>query len=86
LLVASKETGLDVNGDKSKYMVMSPCQAAGVSHNIRNDNKSFERAKERKYLGTTLTNQNSMREEIKIRMKSGNFCYHSVQNFLSSSL
>jgi len=37
-----------------------------------------------KYLGTTLTNQNSIAEEIKSRLKSGNSCYHSVQNLLSS--
>jgi len=39
-----------------------------------------------KYLGTTLTIQNSIQEEIKNRLKSGNACYHSVQNLLSSSL
>ena len=39
-----------------------------------------------KYLGTTLTNQNSFHEEIKSRLKLGNACYHSVQNLLSSSL
>jgi uncharacterized membrane protein YdbT with pleckstrin-like domain len=39
-----------------------------------------------KYLGTTLTNQNSVQEEIKSRVKSGNACYHSVQNLLFSSL
>jgi hypothetical protein len=39
-----------------------------------------------KYLGTTLTNQNSIHEEIKSRLKSGNACYHSVQNLLPSSL
>jgi hypothetical protein len=38
--------------------------------------------KEFKYLGTTLTNQNSIQEEIKYRLKSGNACYHSVQNLL----
>jgi len=38
------------------------------------------------YLGTTLTNLNSMQEEIKSRMKSRNACYHSVQNLLSPSL
>jgi len=38
------------------------------------------------YLGTTLTNQNSILEEIKSRLKSGNACYHLVQNILSSSL
>jgi hypothetical protein len=39
-----------------------------------------------KYLGTTLTHQNSIQEEIKSRLKSGNACYKSVQAFLSSSL
>ena len=37
-------------------------------------------------MGTTLTNQNLIQEEIKSRLKSGNACYHSVQNLLSSSL
>jgi hypothetical protein len=42
---------------------------------------------ELKYLGTILTNQNYIQEEIKKRLKSWNACYHSVQNiFLSSSL
>jgi len=38
------------------------------------------------YLGTTLTNQNYIVEEIKSRLRSGNTCYHSAQNLLSSSL
>jgi len=43
-----------------------------------------ERVEEFKYLGTTLTNQNSIPEEIRSRVRSGNACYHSVQNLLSS--
>ena len=39
-----------------------------------------------KYLGTTLTHQNSIQEEIKSRLKSGNACCHSLQNLLSFSL
>ena len=39
-----------------------------------------------KYLGTTVTNQNSIAEEIKSRLRSGNASYHSVQNLLSSRL
>jgi hypothetical protein len=39
-----------------------------------------------KYLGTTITNQNLIQEEIKRRLNSGNACYHSVQNLLSSRL
>ena len=37
-------------------------------------------------MGTTLTNQNSILEEIKSRLKLGNACYHSVQNLLFSWL
>ena len=40
---------------------------------------------ELKYMGTSLTNQNSIQEEIKSTLKSGNACYRSVQNLLSSS-
>ena len=67
-------------------MGMAWDQNAGWSHNINFDINSSERAEEFRYLGTTLTNQNSFQEEIKNRLKSGNACYHSVQNVLSSSL
>ena len=53
---------------------------------MRIDNSTFERVEEFKYLGTTLTNQNSIREEINCRLRSGNACYHSLQNLLSSRL
>ena len=53
---------------------------------MRIDNTTFERVEDFKYLGTTLTIQNSIREEIKSRLRSGNTCYHSVQNLLSSRL
>jgi len=45
-------------------------------------NSSFERVEEFTYLGTTLTDQNSIQEEIKRRLKSGNVCYHSVHSLL----
>jgi len=51
---------------------------------VRIDNSTFEKVEEFKYLGTTLTNQNSIPEEIKSRLRLGNACYHSVQNLLSS--
>jgi len=86
LVVARKEIGLEVNADKTKYMVTSRDQNAGRSHSMKIVNRSFERVEEFKYLGTILTNQNSIQEEIKSRLKSGNVCYHSVQNLLSSSL
>ena len=49
-------------------------------------NSTFERVEEFKYLGTNLTNPNSIAEEIKSRLRSGNAFYHSVQNLLSSRL
>jgi len=67
-------------------MVVSRDQNAGRIHSVRIDNHTFERVEEFKYLGTTLTNQNSIPEEIKSRLRSGNACYHSVQNLLSSRL
>jgi len=53
---------------------------------VRIDNSTFERVEEFKYLGTTLTIQNCIREEIKSRLRSGKACYHSVQNLLSTRL
>jgi hypothetical protein len=53
---------------------------------VKVGNKALESVEQFKYLGTTVTNQSCVREEIKRRLKSGNACYHSVQNLLSSSL
>jgi len=64
-------------------MVMSRYQNAGRIHSVRIDNSTLERVEEFKYLGTTLTNQSSIVEEIKSRLRSGNACYYSVQNLLS---
>ena len=65
---------------------MSRDQNAGRIHSVRIDNSTFDRVEEFQYLGTTLTNQNSIAEEIKSRLRLGNVCYHSVQNLLSSRL
>ena len=86
LVVATKETGLEVNADKTKYMVRSRDRNAGRGHSVKIDNRSIERVEEFKYLGTTLTDQNSIQKEIESRLKLGNACYHSVQNLLPSRL
>jgi len=67
-------------------MVMSRDQNAGRRHSIKIDDNSFERVEDFKYVGINLTNQNYIQEEIKSRLKSGDACYHCVQNILSSSL
>jgi len=65
-------------------MVMSRDQNAGRSHHIKTDDSYFKRVEQFKYLGTTLTNQDSTQEKIKSRLKSVNASYYSVQNLLSS--
>jgi hypothetical protein len=84
LLNASKEVGLEVNPEKTKYMLMSRRQKIGQKHSIKVANRSFEDVAKFKYLGITLTDQNCMREEINSRLNSGSTCYHSVQSILSS--
>jgi hypothetical protein len=67
-------------------MLLSRHQNVGQNREIKIANRSFENMSQLKYLGTTVTNQNLIEEEIKRRMNSGNACYHSVQNLLSSRL
>ena len=69
IVAATREIGQEVNADKTKYMVMCRDQNAGRIHSVGIDNSAFERVEEFKYLGTTLTNQNSIEEEIKSRLK-----------------
>jgi hypothetical protein len=65
LLLATKENGLEVNADKTKYMIMSRDQNAGRCNSMKIDNSSIERVEEFKYLGTTLTNRNSTRKKLR---------------------
>jgi len=46
LVVATKEIGLEVNADKTKYMVMSRNRNAGQGHSVKIDNTSIERVEE----------------------------------------
>jgi hypothetical protein len=71
LLDAGKEVGLEVNSEKTKYMFKSR-KEAGQNHGIKIANRSFEGVAKFKYLVTTLTDQNCMREEIKNRLNLGN--------------
>jgi len=82
---ASNEIGLEVNADNSKYMDLSRDLNAGRIRSMKVDSICIEVLEEFKYLGTNLTNQNSIQEEMKGILKSENVCYHSVQNHLSSS-
>jgi hypothetical protein len=67
-------------------MVTSRDQNGRKNGNMQIGNKSFETVEQFKYLDTTLTNQNSIHEQMKSGSKSGIACYDSVQHLLSSSL
>jgi hypothetical protein len=83
-LEASSDVGLEANTEKTKHMVESRHQNVGEDHILLFANKPFESVAKFKYLGTTVTNQNYIHEEIKSRLNSGNACYHSLQNSFSS--
>jgi hypothetical protein len=68
------------------HIMMSCHQNAGKNYNIKIAIRSFENVAKFKYLGMTGTNQNLIYKEIKRILNSGNACYHSIQNLLSSHL
>jgi hypothetical protein len=86
LLEASRDIDLEINAEKTKYMIMSRHPNWVQNQNIRIANESFENVAKFKYFGTTLTNQNDIHDEIKSRLNSGNAYYYLVQNLLSSRL
>ena len=86
LLSACKDIGLAVNTGKTKYMEIGRHRGMMANAHIKIGSNSYEKLKTFKYLGSFLTNQNSVQEEIKCRLKAGNSCYYSVQTLLSSRL
>jgi hypothetical protein len=86
LIDVSKEVGLEIKVEKTKCMLLSHHHNVGQNFDIKIANRSFENVSLFKCLETAVTNQNLIQEEIKRRLKSGNACYRSVQNLLSSRL
>jgi hypothetical protein len=86
LFDASKEVGLEINVEKTKYMLVFRHQNQCQYRDIKIAKRSFENVPQFKYLGTTATNQNLIQEEIKRRLNFGNACYNSFQSLLSSRL
>jgi hypothetical protein len=62
---ASKEVGLEVNTEKTKYMLLSRHQNAGQNYDIKIGNRCFENVAQFRYLGTTITDRNLIQEEVK---------------------
>jgi hypothetical protein len=65
LLEASRDIDLEINAEKTKYMIMSRHPNSGQNQNIRIANESLEKVAKFKYLGTTLTNKNDIHDEIR---------------------
>jgi hypothetical protein len=86
LVAASRESGLEVNADKTSTLSCFGIRITGGSHSIKIDTSSIERMEDFSYKGTILSNQTFNQEEIMGRLKSGNVFYHSVHDLLSSSL
>ena len=61
--------GVEVHADKTRSTVMSGDQKAGQRGNTKIGSSSFERLEDFKYLDTVLTNQYSIQEEIKSKLK-----------------
>jgi hypothetical protein len=83
LIDAKEEVGVEVNVEKTKYILLSCHQNAGKNRDIKIANRCFENVAQFKYLQMTVTNQNMIQEEIKGRLKSSNACYHSIQKLSS---
>jgi hypothetical protein len=65
LIEASKEVTLEVNTEKTKYMLLSRHQSAEQNHDIKRGNRCFENVEQFRYLGATATDHNLTQEEIK---------------------
>jgi hypothetical protein len=72
LIDASKEVGLGIKVEKTRYMLLSRQQNAGQNQDVKIADRSFENVSQFKYLGMTVTNQNLIQGEIKRRLSSGN--------------
>jgi hypothetical protein len=72
--------------EKTKFMLLPPHQNAGQNRDLKIANRSIENVSHFKYLGTTVTNEKFIQEDIKRRLNSGNACNHSVQYVLPSRL
>ena len=83
---ANKDICLEVNSEKTKYMVTSRHQNLVHNRNIVIGNLSLENVEKFRFLGVTVTKTNNIREEIKRRINMGNACYYSHEKILLSRL
>ena len=79
LINSCEDISLSINTGKTKYMEMGRHRGMISNANIKISSHSYEIGKTFKYLGSLLTNQNSIQDEVKSRHNTGNSCYYSVR-------
>ena len=84
LLNACKDISLAVKIGKTKYMEIGLYRGMIANKHIRICSNCYEQVKTFKYLRSLVTNQISIQDKIKCRLKAGNACYYSGQTILSS--
>ena len=86
LKTSSKEVGLKINEEKTKYLKCSKKDDNKEDLNCANSNLIIEQVNQYKYLGSTINNTNSIEEEIKARIALGTKAYYANQKFFKSKL
>jgi hypothetical protein len=86
LIDASKEVGLEINVENTKYVLLPHHQTAGQNRDVKIANRYSGNVSQFKCVGMTVTSQNMIQEEIKRKLNSDNVCYLLAQNLLSSRL
>jgi hypothetical protein len=80
----SKEICLEINVEKTKYMLLSFHQNACQNPKMKIGNRSFENVSRFEYLGPTVTKQTLVQEQLKRKLHSGNVCCNSVHKLCLS--
>jgi len=82
----TKDLGLIVNVNKTKYLKVSRKDQKETDRNISMAGSSFERVQNFIYLGAYLSSKNNMHEEIAYRIMAANKAYYSFSNLFKSKL
>ncbi|KAL4082425.1 hypothetical protein QTP88_021321 [Uroleucon formosanum] len=82
LLKAAKPMGLEVNQDKTKYLVMT--RGTRDISDLVVENYTFQQVENFKYLGANINQYNYMHNEIKIRISVANKGYYALEKLFKS--